>query len=97
MSKLTKEEVLHVAKLAKLELTDEEIEKYSYELKEILDEIEKINDISIEENGILIAPWSNDCSLREDISKKGIGESNVVKNAPKKLDNFIEVRGVFND
>lgn len=97
MGKLTKEEVLHVAKLAKLELSEEEIEKYSYDLKEILDEIEKINDIELEENGILIAPWSEDSVLREDVGENGIGEENVVKNAPKKLDNFIEVRGVFND
>ena len=94
MWKLSKEEVLHVAKL---ELTNEEIEKYSYDLKKILDEIEKINDIELEENGILIAPWSNDTILRDDTSKQGIEIEDVLKNAPEKLDNFIEVRGVFND
>ena len=32
MDKLSKEEVLHVAKLARLELSDEEIEKYRKDL-----------------------------------------------------------------
>lgn len=97
MKRLSKEEVLHVAKLAKLKLNEEEIEKYSYELKKILDEIERINDIPIEENGILIAPWSCSAEVREDIDKEGIPIKDVLSNAPEKLDNFIEVRGVFND
>ena len=43
MEKLTREQVLHVADLAKIHLTEEEIEKYGYQLKQILDEIGKIN------------------------------------------------------
>ena len=35
MDKLSKEEVLHVAKLARLELSDEEIEKYRKDLKDL--------------------------------------------------------------
>lgn len=97
MDKLTKEEVLHVANLAKLELTDEEINKYSYDLKQILDEIEKINDIEVDENGILIGPWSNDGVLREDEYKEGLKIEEVLKNVPKKIDNFALVRGVLND
>ena len=37
MEKLTKEEVLHVANLARLELTDDEIDEYAIKLKEILE------------------------------------------------------------
>ena len=44
MKRLTNEEVLHVAKLARLKLTEEEVEKYAYQLKSILDEINKINE-----------------------------------------------------
>ena len=38
MDKLTREEVEHVADLAKLALTEEEIEKYRVELKQLIDE-----------------------------------------------------------
>ena len=38
MDKLSKEEVLHVAKLARLELSDEEIEKYRKDLKDLFDD-----------------------------------------------------------
>ena len=42
--KLTEEEVLHVAKLARIKLSKEDIEKYQIELKELLNDVEKINE-----------------------------------------------------
>ena len=37
--KLSREEVLHVAELARISLTEEEIEKYQVELKELLNDV----------------------------------------------------------
>ena len=42
---LSRDQVLHVARLARLELTDEEIERYSGELSKVLDYIEKISEL----------------------------------------------------
>ena len=39
--KLTKEEVMHVAKLARIEIDDDELAMYQVKLKQILNEIEK--------------------------------------------------------
>ena len=36
MDRLTKEEVLHVARLARIDVTEEEIEKYQVQLKQLL-------------------------------------------------------------
>jgi len=44
MAKLTKKEVEHVAKLARLGLTEKEEEKFSKELSAILDFVEKLNE-----------------------------------------------------
>ena len=63
MDKLSKEEVLHVARLARLELTEEEIEKYRVDLKTLFDEIEKILDVEESTNDLLISPWKNECLL----------------------------------
>jgi aspartyl-tRNA(Asn)/glutamyl-tRNA(Gln) amidotransferase subunit C len=43
-----REQVLHVAKLARLRLSDEEIERMSSELSGILDHIEKIEELDLE-------------------------------------------------
>lgn len=46
--KLTKEQVEHIARLARLGLTPEEIEKYQTELSSILDYVEKLNEVDTE-------------------------------------------------
>ena len=97
MDKLTKEEVLHVANLGRLELTDEEIDKYSYQLKAILDEIEKINDVDETTEEIMINPNNNECVLTSDEKGSMLDIADVVKNAPKKYEDYIEVRGVFDE
>src|SRR5215212_2750262 len=42
---LSRDQVLHVARLARLELTEDEIERYSGELSNVLDYIEKISEL----------------------------------------------------
>jgi len=68
-NKLTREEVLHVAKLARIKVSDEEIQKYQVELKKILDEVEKVNQVEGYDSERMIAPWSSDTILRKDEEK----------------------------
>jgi aspartyl-tRNA(Asn)/glutamyl-tRNA(Gln) amidotransferase subunit C len=46
---IDREQVLHVARLARLRLTDEEIERMTGELSTILDHIEKIGELDLED------------------------------------------------
>ena len=94
MNELTKEEVLHVAHLARISVTDEDVEKYKVQLKQILDEINRINEINVDD-GILISPTENKNVYRED---KGIDEDvDILKNVPKKSGNYIEIKRFVND
>ena len=86
--KLTKEEVLHVLDLARLDATDEEIEKYRCELKVMIDEIDKIKELDDFDEDLLIAPWVNNASYRSDIEIKN---GDILKNVPNKKGNFIAV------
>ena len=87
---LTKEEVLHVLNLARLEASEEEIEKYQVELKKMIDEIYKIKELDDFDDELMIAPWSHDVTLRENGSLK-IEDANVLENVPCKKGNFIAV------
>ena len=89
-NKLTREEVLHVLDLARLEATDEEIEKYQVDLYKMIKEIDKIKELNDFDDEMLIAPWSNDSALREN-GEIEIGESDILKNVPSKKGNFISV------
>ena len=42
---LSRDQVLHVARLARLELTEEEVERFAGELSKVLDHIEKIGEL----------------------------------------------------
>ena len=89
-NKLTKEEVMHVLDLARLEATNDEIEKYQVDLYKMIKEIDKIKELNDFDDEILIAPWSNDSVLRENGEIK-IDESDILKNVPSKKGNFISV------
>jgi aspartyl-tRNA(Asn)/glutamyl-tRNA(Gln) amidotransferase subunit C len=88
--KITKEEVLYVAHLARLDLDEESIEKFAGQIDEILGYIEKLN--RAETKGI--KPTSHAISLtnafRDDEEKKHIDRELALANAPEKEDgNFV--------
>lgn len=95
MNELTKEEVLHVAHLARIEVEENEIEKYSKQLKIIMDQIDKINEVELDTSDILITPSLNHNVYRED--EPIIDRVDISKNAPKTNGNYIEVERFVND
>ena len=94
---LTKEEVLHVADLARISLTEEEISKYQVELKKLLNDVEKINEVKGYDDDILIACWDNNAELRKDEEGAMLDPKEVVNNAPRHSGNYIEVPVVIKE
>lgn len=94
MSELTREEVLHVAHLARIDVTEEDINKYKVQLKQILDEINRINELDVD-GDILISPTDNKNVYREDVGNNE--DVDVLRNAPKKSGNYIEIKRFVND
>ena len=92
---LTNEEVLHIAHLARIEVDDSEIEKYKIELKQIMNEIDKINEVNINTNDFIISPTDNVNQYRCDIAKSDIFD--IKTNAPKTNGNYIETKRFLND
>lgn len=95
--RLTKEEVMHVANLARIEVDEDEIAMYQVKLKEILDEIEKINDVEVSSDDILISPTNNKCELRKDEPGEMLTPEEVLKNAPRHSGNYFKVPVVINE
>lgn len=97
MDKLTREEVLHVADLGKLELSEEEIDRFSYQLKSLFNEIDKVNEIDVSVKDGIFSPLDNECSMFSDSYTVFDDTNKLIENAPNKLENFIEVAGVFDE
>lgn len=97
MDKLSKEEVLHIADLGKLDLNDEEIDKFSYQLKSLFNEIDKVNEIDVNVKEGIFSPLDNKCELFSDEYIVFEKPEKLIENAPEKLENFVEVAGVFDE
>lgn len=94
---LTKEEVLHVANLARIEISEKEIGKYQVELKQLLNDVEKINDVEGYDKDILISCWSENTNLRKDEPGEMLCPKEVIGSAPRHSGNYIEVPVVISD
>ncbi|MBQ6477570.1 MAG: Asp-tRNA(Asn)/Glu-tRNA(Gln) amidotransferase subunit GatC [Bacilli bacterium] len=95
--KLTKEQVLHVANLARIKVDEKEIEKYQVELKQLLDDVEKITEVEDYDEDIMIAPWDHNTTLRKDEEKDMLEAKEVLKNAPHHSGNYITVPVVIGE
>ena len=88
---ITKEDVKHVAKLARLELTEEEIEKYSIQLGSILEYVQQMNEVDT--TGIEPMPHAIPVTnvMRDDVVKYEQTKEELMKNAPYEEDGFFRV------
>jgi aspartyl-tRNA(Asn)/glutamyl-tRNA(Gln) amidotransferase subunit C len=80
---LSLEEVIHIADLARLELTHEELEKYCEQLSAILDyaaSLQKLDTSSIPPTSSVLPPHS---VLRPDEAGKSLDVEDLLRNAPQ--------------
>ncbi len=92
---LTKEEVLHVADLAQIEIDSTEVDKYQKQLNQILNEMKRINEVNLKSDEILISPSNNNNVYRDDIPVDS--NDNILSSAPKTNGNYIEIKRFVND
>lgn len=95
--KLSIEEVRHVASLARIGIEDDEIASYQVKLKQILNEIEKIQDVVNYDEEFMITPIDHECDLREDKIGDMLTVEEALKNVPRKSGNYVEVPVVINE
>lgn len=97
MDKLSREEVEHVAHLARIHLEEADIEKYRIQLKKLIDDIDKIKDIKNYDEEMLITPVTFNCSLRQDEVGNMLDYKEAMKNVPNSNGNFVEVPVMINE
>ena len=93
---ITREEVKHIAKLARLGVTEKEIEKFQKELSSILDYIEKLKEVDISK----VEPTSHSILvenvMRVDESEKPKPESKkLLELAPETKEGYLKVKKVI--
>ena len=97
MDKLSKEEVMHVANLARISINDEELDKYARDLKLLLDDVAKIKDIETDTDELLVTPVEYNATLRDDKDTSSVDFNEIKKNVPATVGNFVEVPVMVNE
>jgi aspartyl-tRNA(Asn)/glutamyl-tRNA(Gln) amidotransferase subunit C len=91
---ITREQVLHVARLAKLELTPEEEERFSAQLGQILAYVDQLREIEDEGDELAhVIPVEKD--LRSDEPRKCLPRPEVLALAPAADDETMRVPAVL--
>jgi aspartyl-tRNA(Asn)/glutamyl-tRNA(Gln) amidotransferase subunit C len=95
--RLTLDEVRHVAELAKLHLTEEEVAQYAEQLSAILDHAASLQ--SVDTSNIPPTPYVLPLEnvLRDDEPLPGLTNDQALANAPDSADGFFRVRAVFEE
>jgi len=92
---VTKAEVEHIAKLAKLKFNEAEVNEYTTQLNQILEYVDKLNELDTENVRPLSHPVEGENVFREDIRKESITTEDALKNAPSKTTEYFKVPKVI--
>jgi aspartyl-tRNA(Asn)/glutamyl-tRNA(Gln) amidotransferase subunit C len=93
MSKLTREDVLKLARLARLDLKEEEVKEFTQELTEILQYVEQLQDVDVKG----LKPTNQITGLEnvvraDEVKDYGYDEDVLLENLPDKQDRQIKVK-----
>ena len=81
---ISKEDVKHIAGLAKLKFSDEELEDFTNKFSHVLSYVEKLQEVDTENVEPTYQVNDNIQLLREDEVVEGLSREDVLRNAPDK-------------
>ena len=93
--KISKEEILHIANLADLNIKEEEIEQYANNLQDILNFVNILDNVNTDNVEESIGAVGNVNVFRKDEIKKFEDMELLLQNAPEKEDNMFRIPKVI--
>ena len=88
---ISRDEVLHVARLARLELSEEEVARFQEQLSAILDAVGKVRELDLAD----VPPTSHPLDLtnvsREDEPRESLSVEEALANAPDRQGDLFRV------
>jgi len=94
---LTPAQVRHIALLARLGLTDADVEKFSHQLSDILDYFELLKGVDTDDVPPTAYPLDLHNIMRTDETEPCPDPDDILKNAPDRQDSYFRVRAVLEE
>jgi len=88
---ISRDEVLHVARLARLELTDEEVGRFQEQLSDIIEAISKVSELDLTDVPPTAHPLEIENAWAEDEPRPSLPLDDVFANAPDRDDDYFRV------
>jgi aspartyl-tRNA(Asn)/glutamyl-tRNA(Gln) amidotransferase subunit C len=88
---ITRDEVLHVARLARLELTDDEVERFTEQLSAILEAVAKVSELDLSDVEPTAHPLDVVNVWADDEPGPSLPVEDALANAPDREDGFFKV------
>jgi aspartyl-tRNA(Asn)/glutamyl-tRNA(Gln) amidotransferase subunit C len=82
MAEITRDDVLHVARLARLELTDDEVARFQEQLSAILGAVSKVSELDLDDVPPTAHPLEISNAWADDEPRPCLGLDDVFANAP---------------
>lgn len=94
---ISKDEVRHIAKLARLGVSESEVEHFQKDLSAILDMVGKLEEVNVDnvEPTAQVTGLENKTRQDESEKKEEKARKNILANAPDSKDNYIKVKAVL--
>jgi aspartyl-tRNA(Asn)/glutamyl-tRNA(Gln) amidotransferase subunit C len=92
---VTIKEVEHIAELARLKFSKEELQSYTDQLNKILEYMEKLNELDTSNVEPLSHPVEGSNVFRKDKLKPSVSREDAFKNAPDSTEEFFKVPKVI--
>ncbi len=92
---ISKDEIIHIAKLACLNLTEEEIEKYAQDMTDILEFAEIVNNLNTDEIKETVGINGEYNVFRKDEVKPSLPREELLKNAPSQDEGMFRIPKVI--
>lgn len=94
---ITRADVEHVARLARLHLTDDELDRMQTQLSRILEAIETLRDVDTSQVGPTASVIGLENVMRDDEARPGLTRDAALANAPLRDDPFLRVPTVLEE
>ena len=92
---IDKEQIKHIADLANLTISDDELEKYTQEMSSIVGFANELNELDTENVDITTSILGEYNIFREDELKESFDNSELLKNAPESQDGMFKIPKVI--
>lgn len=92
---ITNEQVKHIANLAKLKFSEDELEGFTEKFSDILDYVEKLDAVNTEDVAPTFQVNDHIQELREDIVKEGLSRDEVLQNTVEKQYGYFKLFNIM--